>query len=283
VAQPASLARHHLADPARAQRLRWSTAAVISFFEGVLMTVPSTTSSSKVVLITGASSGIGEATARRLAASGHRVVLGARRTDLIAAITKDIQADGGTADHRELDVTSLESMRSFVESTHDRYGRVDVLVNNAGIMALSMLDALKVDEWNRMIDVNIRGVLHGIAAVLPLMRSQRAGHIVNIASVSGHRVDPTAAVYSATKFAVRAISEGLRQESRDLRVTVVSPGLTRSELTKGISDTDVREAVQNNMEIAIPAAAIAEAINYAISQPLNVDVNELIIRPTAQG
>ncbi|MDT5246282.1 MAG: hypothetical protein QOD36_3658, partial [Mycobacterium sp.] len=216
-------------------------------------------------------------------ASGHRVVLGARRTDLIAAIAKDIQADGGTADHRELDVTSLESMRSFVQATHDRYGRVDVLVNNAGIMPLSMLDALKVDEWNRMIDVNIRGVLHGIAAVLPLMRSQRAGHIVNIASVSGHRVDPTAAVYSATKFAVRAISEGLRQESRDLRVTVVSPGLTRSELTKGISDTDVREAVQNNMEIAIPAAAIAEAINYAISQPLNVDVNELIIRPTAQG
>jgi NADP-dependent 3-hydroxy acid dehydrogenase YdfG len=247
------------------------------------MTVPSTTSGSKVVLITGASSGIGEATARVLAVSGHRVVLGARRTDLIAAIAKDIQADGGTADHYELDVTSLESMRSFVQATHDQYGRVDVLVNNAGIMPLSMLDALKVDEWNRMIDVNIRGVLHGIAAVLPLMRSQRAGHIVNIASVSGHRVDPTAAVYSATKFAVRAISEGLRQESRDLRVTVISPGLTRSELTKGISDTDVREAVQNNMEIAIPAAAIAEAINYAISQPLNVDVNELIIRPTAQG
>jgi NADP-dependent 3-hydroxy acid dehydrogenase YdfG len=224
VVHPASLVLHHQADPARAERLRSST-----------------------------------------------------------AIAKDIQADGGTADHRALDVTSLESMRSFVQATHDRYGPVDVLVNNAGIMPLSMLDALKVDEWNRMIDVNIRGVLHGIAAVLPLMRSQRAGHIVNIASVSGHRVDPTAAVYSATKFAVRAISEGLRQESRNLRVTIVSPGLTRSELTTGISDTDVREAVQNNMEIAIPAAAIAEAINYAISQPLNVDVNELIIRPTAQG
>jgi NADP-dependent 3-hydroxy acid dehydrogenase YdfG len=160
---------------------------------------------------------------------------------------------------------------------------VDVLVNNAGVMPLSMLEALRVDEWNRMIDVNIRGVLHGIAAVLPLMRAQGAGHIVNIASVSGLRVDPTAAVYSATKFAVRAISEGLRQESRDLRVTVVSPGMTRSELADGITDTDVRAAVGGLMDIAIPAAAIGEAINYAVSQPLDVDVNEIVIRPTAQG
>ncbi|MFI9102229.1 SDR family oxidoreductase [Streptomyces fildesensis] len=247
------------------------------------MTVPSTPSSSKVVLITGASSGIGEATARRLAASGHRVVLGARRTDRIAAIAEDIRAGGGSAGHHELDVTSLESVRSFVRAAHDRHGRVDVLVNNAGVMPLSTLDALKVDEWNLMIDVNIRGVLHCIAAVLPIMRDQGAGHVVNIASVSGLRVDPTAAVYSATKFAVRAISEGLRQESRDLRVTVVSPGLTRSELTDGISDSDVREAVRNHMDIAIPAGAIADAIDYAIGQPLDVDVNELVIRPTAQG
>lgn len=253
--------------------------------EGVLMTVPSTTDASpgKVVLITGASSGIGEATARRLAAAGHRVALGARRTDRVAALAKDIRADGGSAVDQELDVTSLESVRAFVEAVHDQYGRVDVLVNNAGVMPLSPLDALKVDEWNRMIDVNIRGVLHGIAAVLPVMRAQGAGHIVNIASVSGHRVDPTAAVYSATKFAVRALSEGLRQESRDLRVTVISPGLTRSELTEGISDPGVREAVQDQMGIAIPASAIGEAIQYAISQPLDVDVNELVIRPTAQG
>jgi len=169
----------------------------------------------KVVLITRASSGIGEATSGRLAAAGHRVALGARRSDRIAALAKDIRAAGGSAVHHELDVTSLESMRAFVRAAQDAYGRVDVLVNNAGVMPLSPLDALKVDEWNRMIDVNIRGVLHGIAAVLPVMRAQRTGHVVNIASVSGHRVDPTAAVYSATKFAVRALSEGLRQESRD--------------------------------------------------------------------
>ncbi|MFD5781206.1 SDR family oxidoreductase [Streptomyces sp. NPDC126933] len=250
------------------------------------MTVPSTataTVDSKVVLITGASSGIGEATARRLAAAGHRVVLGARRTDRIAAIAEDIRSIGGSADHHELDVTSLDSVQAFVRAAHERHGRVDVLVNNAGVMPLSTLDALKVDEWNRMIDVNLRGVLHGIAAVLPAMRAQGAGHIVNIASVSGHRVDPTAAVYSATKFAVRALSEGLRQESRDLRVTVISPGLTHSELTEGISDPGAREAARDMMKIAIPAAAIGEAINYAISQPLEVDVNEVVIRPTAQS
>ncbi|GAA5018281.1 SDR family oxidoreductase [Actinopolymorpha pittospori] len=243
----------------------------------------STDPTSKVVLITGASSGIGEATARRLAASGHRVALGARRTDLVAAIAEDIRHDGGAANHHEVDVTSLSSMRHFARAVHEKYGRVDVLVNNAGVMPLSTVDALRVEEWNRMIDVNIRGVLHGIAAVLPLMRAQGSGHIVNLASVSGHRVDPTAAVYSATKFAVRAISEGLRQESRDVRVTVVSPGLTRSELTEGISDTAVRAAVQDQMEIAIPAAAIGAAIDYAIRQPAEVDVNELLIRPTVQG
>ncbi|MFI6079461.1 SDR family oxidoreductase [Streptomyces sp. NPDC051217] len=250
------------------------------------MTIPATPAPSpagKVVLITGASSGIGEATARRLAASGHRLVLGARRTGLIATLARSIRAAGGTADHHELDVTSLESMRSFVRAARERHGRVDVLVNNAGVMPLSMLDALKIDEWNHMIDVNIRGVLHGIAAVLPVMREQGAGHVVNIASVSGLRVDPTAAVYSATKFAVRAISEGLRQESRDVRVTVVSPGLTQSELTNAISDPGVRESVRDSMGIAIRPDAIGEAIDYAIGQPPEVDVNELVIRPTAQG
>ncbi|MFD6874264.1 MULTISPECIES: SDR family oxidoreductase [unclassified Streptomyces] len=246
------------------------------------MTVPSI-SAGKAVLITGASSGIGEATARRLAASGHQVMLGARRTDRIAALAEDIRKSGGQADHQELDVTSLDSMRAFVQAAHSRYGHIDVLVNNAGVMPLSLLDALKVDEWNRMIDVNLRGVLHGIAAVLPLMRAQGSGHIVNIASVSGHRVDPTAAVYSATKFAVRALSEGLRQESRDLRVTVISPGLTRSELAEGITDTAVREATKDMLKIAMPADAIGAAIDYAISQPAEVDVSEIIVRPTAQG
>ncbi|MER5730365.1 SDR family oxidoreductase [Streptomyces sp. NPDC002138] len=246
------------------------------------MTVPSI-SAGKVVLITGASSGIGEATARRLAASGHQVILGARRTDRIAALAEDIRTSGGQADHQELDVTSLDSMRAFVQAAHSRYGHIDVLVNNAGVMPLSPLDALKVDEWNRMIDVNVRGVLHGIASVLPLMRAQGSGHIVNIASVSGHRVDPTAAVYSATKFAVRALSEGLRQESREVRVTVISPGLTRSELAEGITDTAVREATEDMLRIAMPADAIGAAIDYAISQPAEVDVSEITVRPTAQG
>ncbi|MFG2373588.1 SDR family oxidoreductase [Streptomyces sp. NPDC048504] len=243
----------------------------------------STSRTGKVVLITGASSGIGEATARLLAAAGHRVFLGARRADRLAAVVKEIRAGGGTADHRELDVTCLESVRDFVRAAQESYGRVDVLVNNAGVMPLAMLEALKVDEWNRMIDVNIRGVLHGIAAVLPVMREQGAGHIVNVASVAGHRVDPTAAVYCATKFAVRAISEGLRQESRDLRVTVVSPGFTRTELTGGIGDLGMRAVAEDMMGIAIPATAIGEAIVYAVSQPAEVDVNEIVVRPTAQG
>ncbi|WP_327393996.1 SDR family oxidoreductase [Streptomyces phaeochromogenes] len=246
------------------------------------MTQPSATDVPKTVLITGASSGIGEATARRLAAAGHPVVLGARRVERLATLAKEIEAVGGRALPR-LDVTDPLSVRSFVAAAHERYGRVDVLVNNAGVMPLSRMDALRTDEWDRMIDVNLRGVLHGIAAVLPIMRSQGAGHIVNIASVSGLRVDPTAAVYSATKHAVRALSEGLRQESRELRVTVISPGLTRSELTDTINDQDTKDAVTGQMGIAIPAAAIGEAVHYAISQPADVDVNELVVRPTAQG
>jgi len=249
------------------------------------MTNPSSsTTEPKVVLITGASSGIGEATARLLATQGHRVVLGARRVDRIAAVAHAIREGGGEALHQKLDVTDLASVQAFVAAAHSRYGRVDVLVNNAGVMPLSLVQDLRIDEWNQMIDVNLRGVLHGIAAVLPLMRKQGAGHIVNVASVSAHRVDPTAAVYCATKYAVRALSEGLRQESKDLRVTVVSPGLTRSELFDGIADPQIKSGVRAMLDQAsIPASAIAEAINYAISQPANVDVNELIVRPTAQG
>jgi len=247
------------------------------------VTNPLSSKSSKVVLITGASSGIGEATARCLAASGHQVVLGARRTDRIAAVAQDIQQAGGMALHRELDLTDLEGFKAFVAAAHEHYGRIDVLVNNAGVMPLSFVEELRIDEWNQMIDVNLRGVLYGIASVMPTMREQRAGHIVNVASVSAHRVDPTAAVYCATKFAVRALSEGLRQESKYVRVTVVSPGLTRSELVDGITNPQVREATRAMMDQAsIPAAAIAEAIGFAISQPENVDVNELIVRATAQ-
>jgi len=248
------------------------------------VTNPSQPISRKVVLITGASSGIGEATARHLATKGHRVILGARRTDRIAAIAQEIRNVGGEALHQELDVTDLHSVKAFVAFAQERHGRIDVLLNNAGIMPLSLVGELRVDEWNKMIDVNLRGVLHGIAAVLPIMRKQDCGHIINVASVSAHRVDPTAAVYSATKFAVRALSEGLRQESKTLRVTVVSPGLTRSELPDGIEDPQVRAGVRAMMnQASIPATAIAEAIDYAISQPDNVDVNELIVRPTAQG
>ncbi|MDB5633793.1 MAG: NADP-dependent 3-hydroxy acid dehydrogenase YdfG [Tardiphaga sp.] len=238
----------------------------------------------KVVLITGASSGIGEATALHLAAKGHQVVLGARRTDRIAAIVQEIQWLGGDVLHRELDVTDLGSVKAFAAAAHARYGRIDVLVNNAGVMPLSPIEDLRVDDWNRMIDVNLRGVLHGIAAMLPIMREQGAGHIINVASTSAHRVDPTAAVYCATKYAVQALSEGLRQESRHLRVTVVSPGLTRTELFDGVSDPQIRAGVRALLDQAsIPPSAIAEAISFAISQPANVDVNELIVRPTAQG
>ncbi len=239
---------------------------------------------SKTVLITGASSGIGEATARRLAGLGHRVLLGARRTDRLAALAAELRAAGAAVAFRELDVTSLDSVHAFAAAGVEEYGRVDVLVNNAGVMPLSPIEDLRIAEWEQMIDVNLRGVLYGIAAVLPGMRRQAGGHIVNVSSVSGHRVDPTAAVYSATKFAVAAVSEGLRQESRDIRVTVVSPGFTQSELTDRGGSPQAQGAARAAAEqLAIPASAIADAIAFAIDQPANVDVNELIVRPTAQG
>lgn len=238
--------------------------------------------SDKTVLITGASSGIGEATARHLAARGARLLLGARRTDRLARLTAEIQESGGEADYRELDVTSIESMRSFVTAAQETYGHVDVIINNAGVMPLSPLDALKIDEWNRMIDVNIRGVLHGIAAALPVMQNQQSGQIINLSSIGGHSVVPTAAVYSATKFAVMAISDGLRQEvGADIRVTVISPGVTQSELAESITDPSAREAMQAFRAGAIPADAIARSIAFAIEQPAEVDVSEIIVRPTA--
>lgn len=235
----------------------------------------------KVVLVTGASSGIGEATARLLAESGSTVLLGARRTDRLEGIVADIRAAGGTAEARPLDVTSREDMEAFVEYAVARFGRVDVIINNAGIMPLSPLAALKVEEWDRMIDVNFRGVLHGIAAVLPVMTAQASGQVINIASIGAHAVSPTAAVYCATKYAVWAISEGLRQEHADLRVTTICPGVTESELAETISDERGREEMKAFRKVAISPESIARAIRFAIAQPADVDTSEIIIRPTA--
>ncbi|MCX5192900.1 SDR family oxidoreductase [Streptomyces sp. NBC_00249] len=238
----------------------------------------------KVVAVTGASSGIGEATARRLAADGHRLFLGARRTGRLDALSREIGGAGGTAAFQRLDVTDAADVRAFVAAAREHYGRMDVMVNNAGVMPLSPLDALKVDEWDRMIDVNVRGVLHGIAAALPVMRAQGGGHFVNVASVGAYEVSPTAAVYCATKFAVRALSEGLRQESDgSVRVTLVSPGVTESELAEGISDPAAREAMKAYRAVALPASAVAEAIAYAVAQPAGVDVNEIVVRPAASA
>ncbi|RKI13646.1 SDR family oxidoreductase [Corallococcus sp. AB030] len=236
----------------------------------------------KVVAITGASSGIGEATARLLASQGARVVLGARRTDRLETLTGELRSKGGEARYKALDVTKREDVEGFVAFTLKEFGRLDVLINNAGVMPLSRLEELKLDEWDRMIDVNIRGVLHGIAAGLPVMKRQKAGQFINLSSIGGHAVSPTAAVYCATKFAVMAISEGLRQEvGADIRVTVISPGVTTSELADSISDPASREYMREFRKDAIPADAIARAISYAISQPADVDVSEIIIRPTS--
>lgn len=236
----------------------------------------------KVVVITGASSGIGEATARLLAQQGAHVVIGARRVERLHALASSIRSEGGSVEVQALDVTRLEEMQSIVDLALTRYGRLDVVINNAGLMPLSPLEALKVEEWNRMIDVNIRGVLHGIAAGLPVMRKQGAGQFINIASIGAYAVTPTASVYCATKYAVRAITEGLRLEvGGDIRVTLVSPGVTESELAETITDVGAREFMKDYRRVSIPASAIAQSILYAISQPAEVDVNEIVVRPTA--
>jgi len=235
----------------------------------------------KIVAITGASSGIGEATARLLAAKGARVMLGARRVDRLTALVEEIREAGGEAHSMALDVTLPEQVEAFVAAAQQRFGGLDVMINNAGVMPLSPLSARKVDEWNQMIDVNIRGVLHGIAAAQPVMEQQQHGHIINISSIGGLSVSPTAAVYCATKFAVRAISDGLRQETDKLRVTVVSPGVVTSELAETISDASAREAMKAFRRVALDADAVARAIAWVIAQPDEVDVSELVIRPTA--
>jgi len=235
----------------------------------------------KVIVITGASSGIGEATARLLAERGAHIVVGARRTGRLGKLVADISAKGGSARLRAVDVTSRKYTQALVDFTKAEFGRVDVLVNNAGVMPLSPLSALKVEEWDQMINVNIRGVLHGIAAVLPDMKARGGGQIINVASIGAHVVAPTGAVYCATKFAVWAISDGLRQENTDLRVTVISPGVVESELAHTISDAGTAKAMEDYRRISITPDAIARAIAFAIEQPGDVDVSEIIVRPTA--
>jgi NADP-dependent 3-hydroxy acid dehydrogenase YdfG len=263
-------------------------------------------SESKVVIITGASSGVGEATARRLAASGAKLMLAARREDRLKDLVAAIEKTGGTVAYRVTDVADRAQVQALAEATLETYGRIDVLVNNAALMPGSPLDQIKVDEWDQMIDVNIKGVLYGIAAVLATMRQQKSGHVINLSSIAGHKVVPGAAVYCATKYAVRAISEGLRLESngeihstiispgavategllrqsnREIRSTNISPGAVATELTSTITDGDTTSGVNQLYSLAMDADAIARAIAYAIEQPADVDVNEIIIRPTRQ-
>ncbi|HET7521738.1 MAG TPA: SDR family oxidoreductase [Bacillales bacterium] len=239
----------------------------------------------KVVVLTGASSGIGEGTAKELAARGAKLVLAARREERLQNLQKEIEGAGGEARYRVTDVTSREQMEALAQFALDTYGKIDVLVNNAGLMPLSFMNKLKVDEWDRMVDVNIKGVLYGIAAVLPHMREKGKGHIINVSSVAGHEVNLGGAVYSGTKFAVRAISEGLRKEEsprNNIRTTIISPGAVATELTETITDEDIKSLFAKRGIEPMQSEDIARAIRYAIEQPESVSVNEVVVRPTSQ-
>jgi NADP-dependent 3-hydroxy acid dehydrogenase YdfG len=236
----------------------------------------------RVVAISGASSGIGQATAHHLAQLGARVAIGARRVDRLEQLAAELRSAGHPVIAQALDVCDAASFEAFVAATESAFGRIDVLINNAGVMPLSTLSALRIDEWNRTIDVNIRGVLHGIAAALPRMKRQGAGHIVNVASIGAHRAFPGSAVYCASKFAVWAISDALRQEELegDIRVTTISPGTTASELADHITDAAAARAMKDFRAVTIDADAIARAIAFALAQPQDVDVSEIVVRPT---
>lgn len=236
--------------------------------------------SEKVVLVTGASSGIGEATVRELVAGGATLFIGARRGERLRALAAEMR---GAVAWQELDVTSGDSFDAFAKAAEARFGRIDALVNNAGVMPLSPLAALKRDEWKKMFDVNVHGVLNGIAAVLPRFVAQRSGHVVNVASIAAHMVMPTAAVYCASKFAVWAITDGLRQEHDDIRATIVSPGVVETELGNDITDQAVAAALQEWRKKSLTPDAIARAIRFALEQPEGVDINEIVVRPTAAG
>lgn len=242
------------------------------------------TMSNKVVVITGASSGIGEAIALRLASMGAYVVLGARRTDRLGQLVNRIVASGGRAVYIATDVTRREDLVELVRLACETYGRLDVIINNAGISHLSRMDELQVEDWIEMIDVNLKGTLYGIAAALPVFKQQGSGHVINILSTSGIKILPTQAVYAGTKNAVRTISEALRQESSGkYRVTGISPGFVQTELADNIKDPDIKAAIKEKAaRIAISPDAIAEAVAYAISQPDNVDVGDIVIRPSVQ-
>ncbi len=239
----------------------------------------------KVVIITGASSGLGEAAARHLSSLGATVVLGARRVDRIEALAKELNDHGGRALAMATDVTRYLEVQRLADIAIQNYGRIDVLINNAGLMPQSPLERRKIDDWNRTIDVNIKGVLYGIAAVLPTMQKQKSGHIINVSSVAGHKVRAGGAVYAATKHAVRVISEGLRQEVKpyDIRTTVISPGAVDTELTDSITEPDVAQNIKTfYAQVAISADSFARAVAFAISQPPEVDINEILYRPTRQ-
>ena len=239
----------------------------------------------KVVVVTGASSGLGEATARHLSAEGAAVVLGARRVDRLKSLAGELTARGGKALAITTDVTNADQMKTLVDTAVRSYGRIDVMINNAGLMPQSLLESLKIDEWDRMIDVNIKGVLYGVAAALPYMKAQRSGHFINVSSVAGHKVRPGGTVYSATKHAVRVISEGLRQEVKpyNIRTTVISPGAVDTELPNTITDPVVASNMRKFYdEFAIPSDSFARAVVFAMSQPDDVDVNEILYRPTRQ-
>jgi NADP-dependent 3-hydroxy acid dehydrogenase YdfG len=236
----------------------------------------------KVVVITGASSGLGEAAARHLAQHGAKLVLGARRLEKLKALAGDLSLGNDAA--VQTDVTQYAQVRHLVDHAVESHGRIDVIVNNAGLMPHSPLERGKVQDWDRMIDVNLKGVLYGIAAALPYMKAQKRGHIINVSSVAGHKVRPGSAVYAATKHAVRVISEGLRQEVKpyNIRTTVISPGAVATELPDSITEPDIAENVRKFYEIAIPADSFARMVAFAISQPEEVDVNEILFRPTRQ-
>jgi NADP-dependent 3-hydroxy acid dehydrogenase YdfG len=239
----------------------------------------------KIVVVAGASSALGEATARLLSALGATVVLGARRADRLQALAKEIEARGGKALALETDVTRREQVKAFVDLAVQTYGRIDVMINNAGLMPQAPLERLKVDEWDRMIDVNIKGVLYGIAAALPHMQRQKSGHFINVSSVAGHKVGPGFAVYAATKHAVRTLSEGLRQEVTpyNIRTTVISPGAVATELPNTITDAAAAERIRTfYSQVAVPADSFARAVAFAMSQPKDVDINEILYRPTRQ-
>lgn len=239
----------------------------------------------KVIVITGASSGLGEATAKRLSEEGASIVLAARRTKRIEKLAADIKEKGGKVLAITTDVTDVEQVRKLVNKAVSEFGRIDVMINNAGLMQQSPLDSGKIDEWDNMIDVNIKGVLYGISAVLPVMQKQKSGHIINVSSVAGHKVTPAGSVYCATKFAVLAISEGLRQEVKpyNLRTTVISPGAVDTELPSHITHEASAKGIQGfYKQMAVPADSFARAVAFAISQPEDIDINEIFYRPTAQ-